>query len=683
MTRLETLTTALRGLWDARLSTRVLAILAICLVLPVGVGAKTIPKELIQEWEGSLVRIIITGGSYPDGKKRGPGYASAFVWKEKRHVVTSLHAMRPAEDAQVWLSWAGPDGKNRQWEARVIKVHEEADLVMLEVQESPEHGWPGWTPLTRAGEVGGYGTELIALGYWISSPKHLPRFLVVATPDNTLSALPTQYANKLKELGIPSMDLKVPQFDQSSLAPGYSGAPVLAMDGTLMAIGDGGIDAGARDVSWGIPATELAKLEASTVTELPASLVNAPTHYSAEDVRLPPKKEGAADAAAGAGEQVPETSTTAAAANLNSMTIEELSEFEIELIVYGEVTFFYTKTRTLGELLESANEVDREEILEMISELGEAAFDLENDADLALEVFADLLEYDIYEDANSGIIVAVPSGTSLRTVGTHDGEQALWVDFGEEAMNADFPMLIRSRQHSDEARSFSDIEPEELLDGVDNMGEEMQASVAAEYAYPVMLDLDRASSKIAATRAGGFATLAYVVNEPDTGRIDGLTYTKVAIGDNAALWTSALFNGMTQDTLETFKACRAEGDDCASDELSDEYGRPGMMIHAAFEVSGMQNADGGVAVHFYLADGTPLMDYDQQYVDASGAVMAMLPFSTPYEDNVLHDFQMNVPYDQLHMNPGDWQLRLVPQLFMWDTGETVAVGDAVDFYFSN
>jgi len=249
-----------------------LVVLAVCLSSPVPTLAK-VPRETIQEWASSLVRIIITGGTYPDGAKRAPGYASGFVWKDKRHVVTSLHAMRPSDDAQVWLSWTGPDGKKRQWEAKVIKVHQNADLVLLEVQESPEHGWPDWAPLTRVGKVTDFGTELIALGYWISSPKHLPRFLVVATPDNTLSALPTQYRNKLKELGIPSMDLKVLHFDQSSLAPGYSGAPVFAVDGALMAIGDGGIDAGARDVSWGIPATELAKLEASTVTELPKELM--------------------------------------------------------------------------------------------------------------------------------------------------------------------------------------------------------------------------------------------------------------------------------------------------------------------------------------------------------------------------------------------------------------------------
>jgi len=86
-----------------------LTVLGICLWANASY-AQYKPSELAK----SLVQLTITGGG------KGKGAASGFIWQEKKHLVTSLHAMRKGDDVNVKVKWSGSPGA---WSAKVIKIH--------------------------------------------------------------------------------------------------------------------------------------------------------------------------------------------------------------------------------------------------------------------------------------------------------------------------------------------------------------------------------------------------------------------------------------------------------------------------------------------------------------------------------------------------------------------------------
>jgi hypothetical protein len=86
-------------------------------------------------------------------------------------------------------------------------------------------------------------------------------------------------------------------------------------------------------------------------------------------------------------------------------------------------------------------------------------------------------------------------------------------------------------------------------------------------------------------------------------------------------------------------------------------GEKGMLIHVAFEVGGMKGEQGHVAAYFFFANGAPLLDSDQQYRDVSGRVSVGESFVPIYDAAVWHDFQLFIPYSQLHLSSGRHDLK--------------------------
>jgi Trypsin-like peptidase domain len=317
--------------------------------------------------EKSLVKVMVTGG----GKL---GVCSGFIWKKKSWVVTSLHAMKPNGTIEVEY----PGGNIR--DARVINVFESADLVLLETNVNA-------MPVTNevlvlSGYTSGkpeFGDKIYALGYNGGSLGNQTQVLEKghANPETLEFLVREQDKASLASVGFPSMKIPI-YFLSGSLLPGFSGSPVYNTRNELIGIGDGGLERGQMNVSWCIPASNLDILETSPPT-LPARLGEASLLYSA-DVSIEVKSDDPRQ---------------------NYQTATEQLEKKYKSYSYGDFTFYQTKTRTLKEMMVTA--VDAENLVGFAEEFEE----------LKIHIDYDDFDFDIYEDAGNGFVLAIPGGTKL------------------------------------------------------------------------------------------------------------------------------------------------------------------------------------------------------------------------------------------------------------------------------
>jgi len=311
----------------------------------------------------SLVKVMVTA----NGKA---GVCSGFVWKNGAWIVTSLHAMKPGGEVQVQYL-------DQFWRnATIKKVNVEADLVLLEITSG---GVPsGVVPLKDYSTVTlNFGEEIVAIGYNSGSKGSSTRSMKkgFVDPETLENLVPPDDRRNIEASGLPKIDLDIIYLD-GSLLPGYSGSPAYDKSGRLIGIGDGGLEGGASNVSWIIPAKYLHDLENSVLTKLPPNFEQIAQHFSAE-MEVAVRSEDPSE-------------------------IEDAFAEEYKSYTGGDFLFYYTKTRTLGELYESS--YDPENIDKIFDELEQYRLQIEHNH----------MSYDIYEDANNGIVVAIPQGLPFQ-----------------------------------------------------------------------------------------------------------------------------------------------------------------------------------------------------------------------------------------------------------------------------
>lgn len=307
----------------------------------------------------SLVKVMVTA----NGKA---GVCSGFVWKKGEWIVTSLHAMKPGGEIQVQYL-------DQFWRTATIKkVNVNADLVLLEITSG---GVPAGVVALQAYSTKtlNFGEEIVAIGYNSGSKGSSTRSMKkgFVDPETLETLVPASDRKNIEASGLPKIDLEIIYLD-GSLLPGYSGSPTYDKNGALVGIGDGGLEGGASNVSWIIPAKFLDELEYSSMTSLPPNFAKIAQHFSAE--------------------------VEVTVASENPEEIEDAFAEEYKSYTGGDFLFYYTKTRTLEELYNTS--YDPENIDKIVDEFEQNRLLLDYDQ----------MSYDIYEDANNGIVVAVPEG---------------------------------------------------------------------------------------------------------------------------------------------------------------------------------------------------------------------------------------------------------------------------------
>jgi len=666
----------------------------------------------------SLVRIKVTGGVHTSGKDkgkpRGSGYASGFVWQKNDQVVTSLHAMRRGDDVRITVEWTSAPSKDQKgpFDAVPIGINQEADLVLLKVDPG-RLGLPSWTFLskTSAREA---GDEVMALGYWLNAESWKRMTLqITETQNNKLQDLPKAATEALAGIGIPALHLDIVHFENNSLLPGFSGSPLVDVEGMLVAIGDGGVDNGGKNISWGIPAKYLNELQPSNApVTFPATLDHASVHYSAEEPPVETNIENPFDK------------------TKSYETAGEYVEERMEEISYGQFEFYYTKTRTLGEMLETAD--NPAYLLELINTLSSFNFNYES------------FKYDIYQDINYGVIIAVPFGATLSPQTAEDQSQMLMVDFGDDQLNQTYPIIYLYEEGVTEEDKGLFNNPPALIDT-------LTYNLRKAFGN---LQIDIEETSISQMPSGGLANIGYYeIN--DYGDTTAYYFIKVAINNEVYLVGRSLLMDYTSQQLAYLRQCTAQGIDCQTipasspcfevcrlvtnwmymitsvhlttfanfdasqatlipgsafleaqsqpwqqtgyepalapaaqvqnvwvdHNLYNEYQQAGMLIHVQFAAQNLQNVNCNAGAYYFTADGQPLMDYyNDLYRSPDGQVSVGSNFVPAYPAAEFSDFQLFLPYDELHLQSGQWQLFFRVYLFDMSTGQPLAASP--DIYFN-
>lgn len=272
---------------------------------------------------------------------------SGFLWESPTQLVTALHVV--ARCKQIDVYFAGQPYIS----ATFVRALPGADLALLELTKPVE-----LTPLKTSVSTPTTNDKLQALGYGYGVPTLDSTAVTVKFGSAILGDMvPDKVRATLERSGSPRLDTAILRLD-GSLVPGLSGAPVIDDTGEVAGIGSGGLENGLANVSWAIQARYLKQL------------ATAPPPGD-----LPPPANGPLFASPSQGGRSRQ-------------------------IQCGDFSFAFTKSRTIGELLGSADDIP-------------GFFHIAQTTGLNYDQLQ-AIELDVYAEQSSGGSVALPKGAELK-----------------------------------------------------------------------------------------------------------------------------------------------------------------------------------------------------------------------------------------------------------------------------
>ena len=106
------------------------------------------------------------------------------------------------------------------------------------------------------------------------------------------------------------------------------------------------------------------------------------------------------------------------------------------------------------------------------------------------------------------------------------------------------------------------------------------------------------------------------------------------------------------------------------------YTTNGMEIHLEFDVWNLLGRNCEAIAFFEFSNGQRLSDMNGQYRSGDGQVAASTKFRPAYEWTTYHDLALYIPYVEMHLAPGQHNLRYLVQIFT-SSGELICSSDYV------
>lgn len=289
--------------------------------------------------------------------RSGNKISTGFFWKDGNTVITTLHSLSSVNNIEVYIPLI-----NGWKTAKLKNVYKNGDIISLKIS-----GYSSKNYLTeRYFSRPAVDTKVFTVGYNSGNISYIDRdFAVGLVQGNTLNdLLPVSSKQEIKNLGFPSLTTEI-IYLKGNLLHGFSGAPIVDMQGKLIGIADGGLENGAAGISWCIYSNQIATLENSTESApiLNQSKIN--NLFAAEEYE---NKED------------------------NDEVFVEINNFKFKKI----------KTRTFAQLdftgkFSSYDALGLTQLLNAASTFDYSSF-----------------EYDVYLEEKSGATVVLPSGNRLR-----------------------------------------------------------------------------------------------------------------------------------------------------------------------------------------------------------------------------------------------------------------------------
>jgi S1-C subfamily serine protease len=338
---------------------------AASLLILVGPGADSLQNQQDQLRERARSTVVLVE-CVVGNASRTQRTATGFLWHDPTMVVTALHVVSGCLPSSIMVSYEAPHTTRH---ATVEKVLNDADLALLKI-----NGPPGRGVLQTRTDKPTPTEELLAIGYPLGTPTMTSVSMKIRRlGGRTLREyVPHAIAKELAELGSPSLDLEISDIE-GHLLPGLSGAPVTDAAGNVVAIGDGGLEHGAAEISWAIPASNLLRLLSS-----------------AEDVSIERQKVRG-----------------------EALFAMESRRSNVGSLNCGGITLTKVRTVAYRQMLASADDPERilkrHPFTQMVFRAPASA--------------PDIAPLDVFEDLDSGATVALPPGILMRR--TSNGCQAV------------------------------------------------------------------------------------------------------------------------------------------------------------------------------------------------------------------------------------------------------------------
>ncbi len=112
-----------------------------------------------------------------------------------------------------------------------------------------------------------------------------------------------------------------------------------------------------------------------------------------------------------------------------------------------------------------------------------------------------------------------------------------------------------------------------------------------------------------------------------------------------------------------------------------EDGVKGMRIHVHFEVTGLKGVDSLMAVRVMKENGDILMNSNSAYSNNDGELEVTFSMKPGFETTVFKDADVFLPYNQIKISRGKWDLKLDIDL-KYDDGELIKHMDVYPFEFT-
>lgn len=111
-----------------------------------------------------------------------------------------------------------------------------------------------------------------------------------------------------------------------------------------------------------------------------------------------------------------------------------------------------------------------------------------------------------------------------------------------------------------------------------------------------------------------------------------------------------------------------------------ENGLYGMRIHVKFTTLNMKDVDSYLAVYFEMKNGEKLFTNNMSYRSKAGQVAVYKTLKPAYEESVYNDAQVFMPYNELNLGKGKFDLRLVADV-IYKNGDLVTRLKKHEFQF--
>lgn len=330
---------------------RGLAVLTLALLVGPQAGAQPAaqspePRMVIEALR--QVGQVIASDCPGSGSRTG----TAFIWPDAESAVTARHVVAGCGTIRVQFP-GGP-----VLAATSDRELAERDLLVLRLT-----GSSGRDPVRLAADVPSIHTRVAVVGYALGAPTPDDKLLTVSAANDAQGAqlrdmLPARIRQEIEQSGPWSLDTAILRLD-GNMVSGHSGAPVFAPDGSVAAIGAGGLQDGASGIVWAVQARYL--LDSGAWRRIPEGQAPGPASAYSFSYQSP--------------------------------------QDEVPTVACGEFLLKRQRVASLAELRQSTDDpIGLEQLRTAVS------------PDPAV---ADTFRFDVWVDPESGATIPVPSGAEL------------------------------------------------------------------------------------------------------------------------------------------------------------------------------------------------------------------------------------------------------------------------------